>query len=476
MTAGAQKSTGRGAGRVAASEVATRWRDDALAIWRAGVAAVDSERLVKGCLRATDQALEIRGQRFPLSPAGRILVVGAGKAGAGMAAGLEAALAGTPCFNRLSGWVNVPSDCVRPLRKIHLHPARPAGLNEPTVAGVAGAEEILRRVHQLSTEDLCLVLLSGGASALLPAPAPGVSLADKLAVTRLLMAGGATINELNCVRKHLSAIKGGNLARAAGEARVVSLIISDVIGDPLDVIGSGPTVADRSTVADALGVLERIASRRSDVPDGVWSFLEAKRNEPPDPPLPIRVCNFVIGNNETALSAAASKASELGYVVRSLGSGNRGEAPDVGRELAARVVAIRDADAAASGPYCLLAGGETTVRLAATSEPRRGGRNQELVLGVVDSLWADGLPRVAVLSGGTDGEDGPTDAAGAVADAELIQTARQLGLSPGPFLAINNAYEFFDRTGGLIKTGPTHTNVMDVWVALIARPSGFPPP
>jgi glycerate 2-kinase len=455
---------------VSASGGETRLREHALAIWRAGVEAVDSERLVAGYIRAAGQSLEICGRRFPLTSAGQIVAVGAGKAGAGMAAGLERAVAGTPFAERLSGWINVPADCVRPLRSIHLHPARPAGLNEPTAAGVEGADEILRRVQQLSSDDLCLVLLSGGASALLPAPAPGVSFADKLAVTQLLMARGATINDLNCVRKHVSAIKGGNLARAAGDARVVSLIISDVIGDPLDVIGSGPTVADRSTVADALGILERIASRPSDVPDGIWSFLEARRNTPPDLPLPDTVCNFVIGNNATALAAAGRKAGALGYVVQSLGSANRGEARDVGRELAARVVAIRDSQVATSSSVCVLGGGETTVRLAATSQRRSGGRNQELVLGAVDSLWEDGLPRVAVLSGGTDGEDGPTDAAGAVADAELIQIARGLGVLPEPFLAINNAYEFFERTGGLIKTGPTHTNVMDVWVALIAAP------
>jgi glycerate-2-kinase len=450
----------------------TRLRDDALAIWRAGVEAVDSERLVRACVRPAEHAVEICDQRFELEPGARIVAVGAGKAGAGMAAGLEAALAGSPLAERTSGWVNVPADCVRPLQQIHLHAARAPGVNEPSAPGVAGANEILRRVRQLSADDLCIVLLSGGASALLPAPVPGISLADKLAVTRLLMAGGATINELNCVRKHLSAIKGGNLARAAGNARVVALIISDVIGDPLDVIGSGPTVADRSTVADALAVLKRVASRRSDVPESVWTLLEAKRRAPPDPPLPATVWNFVIGNNETALSAAAEQAAKLGYASHSLGSGNQGEARDVGRQLAQLVRALRDSNAAATGPICVLGGGETTVRLAPTDQPRRGGRNQELILGAVDALWDDGMKLMAVLSGGTDGEDGPTDAAGAVADADLIRAARELGLTPESFLAINNSYEFFERTGGLVKTGPTHTNVMDVWVALIAPPEG----
>jgi glycerate 2-kinase len=448
----------------------SRLRDDARTIWRAGVEAVDSERLVGARVRAASETLEVRGQPFELEPGARIIAVGAGKAGAGMAAGLEAALAGSPLADRMSGWVNVPADCVRPLQRIHLHAARAPGVNEPSAAGVAGANEILRRVRQLSADDLCIVLLSGGASALLPAPVPGISLADKLAVTRLLMAGGATINELNCVRKHLSAIKGGNLARAAGNARVVALIISDVIGDPLDVIGSGPTVADRSTAADALAVLKRVASRRSDVPESVWALLEGKRCAPRDPPLPATVWNFVIGNNDTALSAATAKAAEFGYATRSLGSGNQGEARDVGRDLAQLIRPLRDSGAAMSGPLCVLGGGETTVRLAPTNQPRRGGRNQELVLGALDELWDDGMRQVAVLSGGTDGEDGPTDAAGAVADADLIRTARELGLSPEPFLAINNSYEFFERTEGLVKTGPTHTNVMDVWVALIGRP------
>jgi glycerate 2-kinase len=450
------------------SERGNRLREDAVAIWQTAVAAVDSQRLVREQIRYADGCLYVAGHAFPLSSAGRVVAVGAGKAGAGMALGLEEALAGTPASDRLTGWVNVPADCVRTLPHIRLHAARPASLNEPTEEGVAGSRAILQLVRPLSDRDLCIVLLSGGGSALLPAPIRGITLADKQSVTRFLMSAGATINELNCVRKHLSEIKGGNLARAARATRLISLIISDVIGDPLDVIASGPTVADRTTAADALAVLSNFAPDRSRIPQSVWSVLECKRSDPADAPLPDSVLNVVIGNNQRALAAAAEQARRLGYAIQSLGSTQHGIAREVGRELAER--ARKNRDAASPTPAsktCLLSGGETIVPLAATDQPRKGGRNQELVLGAVAALWQDGMHSVAILSGGTDGEDGPTDAAGAVADADLIHEAKRQGLAPEPFLAINNSYAFFERTGGLLKTGPTHTNVMDVQVILV---------
>jgi glycerate-2-kinase len=436
------------------------------------VAAVDSRRLVREAIAATPAGIEICGALATADPTCRVVAVGAGKAGAGMAAGVEDALRGTPWFDRLEGWINVPADCVRPSARLHLHAARPAGVNEPTAEGVAGSARILELVSGLSPGDLCLVLLSGGGSALLPSPVPPISLADKQEVTRALMAAGATIAELNCVRKQLSRIKGGRLALAAGAASLVSLIVSDVIGDPLDVIASGPTVADASTPADALAVLRRYGDGRR-WPDSVLDYLARRAGALPEVPKSLAtVRNHVIGSNAVALRAAADAARALGYEVVSLGSENGGEAATVGRSLATRCRDLRSAHPVGA-PVCVLSGGEPVVHLAHTARPRKGGRNQELALAALEALWDDGMAGITILSGGTDGEDGPTDAAGAIADAEVIGRARQAGLVPGPFLAINDSYTFFERAGGLLRTGPTHTNVMDLRVAIVVpRPWG----
>ena len=445
-------------------------------IWQAGVDAVDSERLVRDVVSVSQRFLTIGDEQFDLQQLSRIVVVGAGKAGAGMAAALEDVLAPeviqqaeSECS--VTGWINVPADCVRPLSRIHLHAARPAGVNEPTEEGVLGSKKILELVSTLTDADLCLVLLSGGGSALLPAPVDGVSLQDKQTITRLLMHGGATINELNCVRKQLSQIKGGGLARAMPDGRMISLIISDVIGDPLDVIASGPTVDDSSTPAEALEILARIIPDESQIPAVILEFLRQQAALPAghDEISSDRVSNVVIGNNDVAVHAAADKAAELGYQVDNQGSGLAGVADGFGRELAETCLSIRDSDNEESEPVCVISGGEPVVHLAETRLPRKGGRNQELVLAACQRLWDDGAERLAILSGGTDGEDGPTDAAGAVLDTSVIEDAKRLGLTPDEFLAINNSYEFFDRAGGLLKTGPTHTNVMDLRVAVIGR-------
>ncbi len=453
----------------------------ALDIWKSAVDAVSSSQLVKNVLQRQGDELTVCGNRFRLSDLQRIVVVGTGKAGAGMASAVEEVLGADVVDAKVIGWVNVPADCARELRRIRLHAARPAGVNEPTVEGVGGSLKILQLVERLRDDDLCLVLLSGGGSALLPAPCFGVSLDDKQEVTRLLSRGGATINELNTVRKQLSLIKGGGLARALKAGRMIGLIISDVIGDPLDIISSGPTVDDDSTPAMAFDILKRIVGLNN-TPKAVLELLnekialEASSAGNTRPRIdPDRVQNYVIGNNAVAVAAAEQQARSLGYDVRVIGVGIGGIASEIGRDLARQCLAARAEVVASGKPLCLISGGEPTVRLSETKLPRKGGRNQELVLAAcVEILNAGSISqssaggKITILSGGTDGEDGPTDAAGAWLDADVLQSIQDQHLVPEDYLAINNAYEFFSRAGGLLKSGPTHTNVMDVRVALIS--------
>jgi len=438
----------------------TLMRQHACAIWQAAVAAVDPFVLVRDLLTNPPPALA-----EALAGSGRILVVGGGKAGAAMAAGIEAALANQ--FERLSGVVNVPAESVRPLRAIHLHAARPAGSNHPTIEGVAGVRAMLDLVAQAGPHDVGLCLLSGGGSALLPAPVAGITLQDKQQITRLLHACGATINEMNCVRKHLSEIKGGRLAQAFGDRPLFSLSISDVIGDPLDVIASGPAAPDPTTFADALSILDRY-NLRPNTPPAVLAHLERGRAgaiaETPKS-LPPSVHNLVLGNNSRALEAAQRQAEALGYTVLHLGSYIEGETRQAAVVLAGIARSIRADGRPLRPPVCILSGGETTVTLGPSSG--RGGRNQEFVLATVVYLGAAGLRNMVALSGGTDGEDGPTDAAGALADESTLTRAAAAGLDPVAYLERHDAYSFFEATGDLLKTGLTQTNVMDVRVTLI---------
>jgi len=446
---------------------AAQLRRDALRIWEAGLEAVRSERLVHDALQVEDGKLCVAGERLALASIDRILVVGAGKAGAGMTVAAEEALGvDLLAAKRVQGWVNVPADCLRPTQCIHLHPARPAGVNEPTPEAAAGAAEILRLVGELGPRDLCLCLISGGGSALMPAPVEGITLADKLAVTRHLSGAGANIEQLNTVRKQLSRIKGGGLARACRAGRLVSLVISDVLGDPLDVIASGPTVADSSTPQAALAVLEQFAAREAGISERVFDYLRAQQAAP-TAPWTCQVVNRVIGNNATAVEAAGREAERLGYRP-STSSATRSEGPvePIGRQLADAAAALRDG----GGPNCLISGGEPVVTLVEASRRGLGGRNQQLVLAAALRLWDDGAQGIALVSGGTDGEDGPTNAAGAVLDASLLAQAHHQQLAPADYLARNDAYHFFQPLGGLILTGPTHTNVCDLRVAVIDRP------
>jgi hydroxypyruvate reductase/glycerate 2-kinase len=437
-----------------------RLREHARLIWQAAVDAAQPEPLVAAALR--DPALPLADA---LQPAPRIVVVGAGKAGAAMAAGVEAALGGR--VDRVEGLVNVPAGTERPLQRIRLHAARPAGVNEPRPEGVAGAEIILELLASAGPDDVALCLLSGGGSALLPAPVEGVTLADKQQVTRLLHACGATINEMNAVRKHLSRVKGGRLAQAFRGKQLFSLIVSDVVGDPLDVIASGPTASDPTTFADVMTILDRFDLRER-VPPAVRAYLErGAQGEELETlkALPGHVQNLVLGNNAHSLQAGRLQAEQLGYPVLNLGSYLEGETREAARVLAGIVRSVRADGQPLPPPLCVLSGGETTVTL--TPDHGKGGRNQEFVLALAVYLGDAGLAGVVALSGGTDGEDGPTDAAGAIADISTLSHARERGLSPHDFLLRHDAYAFFDATGDLLRTGLTGTNVMDVRLVLV---------
>ena len=331
-----------------------------------------------------------------------------------------------------------------------------AGHPVPDESGLAAANEVESLVRQLNARDLLLVAISGGASALLSAPVEGISLAAKQKTTDLLLRAGADIFELNAVRKHLSRLKGGRLAALAYPATVVSLLLSDVIGDPLDVIGSGPTAPDPSTFADALTVLDKYGLRAL-VPATVRRHLEAALHETPKPrdPLFTSVCNVVVGSNRLALAAAAAKAKALGYRPLILSSLIQGETKEVARVHAA---ILREAKPGS----CILSGGETTVTVKGHG---KGGRNQEFALAL--ALDIAGVPNVAALCAGTDGTDGPTDAAGAIVTGQTI-TDRGAAIR---HLANNDSYPLLQDLGALLKTGPTGTNVMDITIMLSAQKS-----
>ncbi len=426
---------------------------------------------MRAAVQLDDDCLVIDGAPLDLRKVHRIAVVGAGKAGAGMAAELEAILGDRLMAEKqLAGSVNVPDDCVRQLSRIHLHGARPAGRNEPTETGVRGTEEILKIVSALESHDLCLCLLSGGASALMPAPVESITLDDKVAVTRHLSSAGANITELNTVRKQLSRVKGGGLAHHCGAGQFVSLIISDVLGDPLDVIASGPTVLDSSTPVEALAILERFRAREAGIADRVFDYLDRKRHEAPQGSAPAcRVQNVIIGNNAMAVDGAGLAAEQLGYSHAMIAATQlEGAVEEIGRHLAQVAIQMRDQ----AGPNCLISGGEGTVTLAPPESRGLGGRNQQLVLAaLIDLIRRGEFHGITILSGGTDGEDGPTDAAGAWLDPELIATIRSSRLDPRDHLLRNDAYHFFAPLCALLKTGPTHTNVCDLRVIIVEQQS-----
>jgi len=470
-----------------ASWLTSTQREDVQAVQEAALAAVDPGQAIRRHLRRQGDVLIVSGRRYNLAHFERVWIAGGGKAVAPMIAALAEILG-----DRLDGGVAVtkyghsspgagdPSRAAPDPSVIIYEAGHPI----PDEAGVAGTRRLADLAAEAGPDDLVICPISGGGSALLVLPAPGIGLADMQLLTNQLLRCGATINELNTVRKHLSQIKGGGLARFAAPATVVSLILSDVVGDPLDVIASGPTSPDPTTYADAWAVLDRYGLIDT-APEPILSRLKAgllaspegtgvgllaspqhsaavldgtvPETPKPDDPIFERVQNVIVGSNRLAAEAALAKAQELGYNALLLTTFVEGEAREVARFGAALAKEIRRYGRPVAPPACVVWGGETTVTVRGDG---LGGRNQELALAA--ALALDGWSDVVLVALATDGTDGPTDAAGALVTGETVARARRLGLAPGKYLARNDSYRFFQRLGDLIITGPTQTNVNDL--------------
>jgi hydroxypyruvate reductase len=425
-------------------------RESARSIFDAALAAGDVRPLVFRAL--ADIAPPERGG---------VLVVGAGKASGEDRRGRRDV--GDRAVDVVAAW----DGHLRP-------PGGPAG--RPGIPahqrGAEAARDIRVLAEAAGADDLLLVLVSGGGSALTPAPPPPITLADKQEVTRLLLAAGATINQLNTVRKHCSLLKGGQLARAAAPARVEALLLSDVVGDPLDVIASGPTTADASTYEDALGVLDRFGLRGTAPRSVVLRLEQGARGEIPETPKagdPVfaRVRNTVIGNNALVVDAVAAKARALGFAPHSLTRALEGEAREVARRFVVMARSIGAGKGPAAPPACVIAGGETTVTVRGQG---KGGRCQEFALAA--ALELEGTKGAVILAAGTDGTDGPSDAAGAIVDGASATRARAEGVDPAARLADNDSYPVLKASGDLVVTGPTNTNLLDLYLLLVEPPTG----
>jgi len=431
-------------------------RQKIVTVLERALAAVDPYAAVLHVLQRNGNQLTVGDRSYDLAQFRRIFVIGAGKAGAPMTQAVEQVLG-----DRISeGLVVVKTDHGGPTHQVVIaeasHPM-------PDGAGVVAGQQILKLAGEAGPEDLVIALLSGGGSALLVAPAAGLTLADKQGMTNALLACGATINEINCLRKHCSAVKGGQLARAVAPATLVTLVLSDVTGSPLDVIASGPTVPDASTWADAWAVVEKYALQEK-LPDAMINRLQAglagaladtpKAN---DPAL-AKTQTIIVADNLVAAEAAIIQAQALGYHTLLLTTYVEGEAAQVAQVAVALAKEIRATGHPIAPPACLVLGGETTVTLGAT--PGRGGRNQELALAA--ALALQNTPGVTLVSLATDGSDGPTDSAGGIADSATVARGAAAGLSAADHLRRHDAYPFLQVTNDLLQTGPTQTNVNDL--------------
>lgn len=434
-------------------------RQHAEQIFQAGLRAVDPGAAIKRCCRLDGDRLLIKDKSYNLSLFDTVLVLGAGKAGASMAKAVEELLG-----DRLSGGVvAVKYGHLEDLQKITLYEAaHPL----PDENGLKAAQAILELAERAGEKTLVIFLVSGGGSALMPLPVDGISLADKQETTRILLSCGATIHEINTLRKHLSAIKGGQLARAVFPATMVSLVLSDVVGDDLDTIASGPCVPDPRTFADCLGIIDKYAIADK-LPENILNHLRAgAAGEIPETPklgdaVFKRIFNVIVGSNFDALSRAREAAIALGYNPLILSSTIEGETSEIAGMHMAIAHEILKTGHPVKPPACILSGGETTVTVRGKG---MGGRNQEFALAAALQMGDAG--KIVLLSAGTDGTDGPTDAAGAFADTTTLQRAARFELDLQKYLADNDSYHCFEQLGDLYKTGPTNTNVMDLRVIL----------
>jgi glycerate 2-kinase len=435
-------------------------REQALAILSAALEAVDPVHAIKRQMSLSGETLRIGQRVYDLGRYQNIYVIGGGKAGGSMAEAVEEILG-----QRVTdGLVNVKYGYGAETKIIRLNEAaHPI----PDAAGMTGTKQMVELARQATEEDLVICLISGGGSALMTLPVEGITLADMKSLTDALLRCGATINEINAVRKHLSQIKGGNLARLAYPAEIVSLILSDVVGSPLDVIASGPTVPDTTTFVDAYGVIEKyslleelprpIVERLRQGKEGLIAETPKEGDE-----IFTRTYNLIIASNEIAAEAAIAKAEELGFHSLLLSTFVEGEAREVAKVFVAIAKEIINSGRPLPRPACVVAGGETTVTIRGHG---LGGRNQEMALSA--ALEITGLEDVMIIPLATDGTDGPTDAAGAIADGSTLRRAQEAGLSAIRYLANNDSYHFFQKLGDLLITGPTNTNVNDLTLTFV---------
>ncbi len=430
-------------------------REKVLPILSAALEAVDPINAVKRHMSLTDDELRIGQRIYSLSKYRNIYVIGGGKAGASMAKAAEEILG----EHLTAGLINTKYGYLMETEILRINEA---GHPIPDVAGMTGARQMAELAVRASDDDLVICLISGGGSALMTLPVEGITLADMEALTSALLRCGATINEINAIRKHISQIKGGNLSRLAYPAEVVSLVLSDVVGNPLDVIASGPTVSDSSTFVQAYGIVERYGLLDELPPSIVQHLRRGKEGtilETPkkDDPVFAKTYNLIIASNEVATQAAMAKAEDLGFNTMLLSTFVEGEAREVAHVFSAIAKEILHSGKPVSRPACVVAGGETTVTIQGEG---KGGRNQELALAA--AIQIEGLDEAMIVALATDGTDGPTDAAGAIIDGSTVQRGGEKSLSASEYLANNDSYRFFEALGDLIITGPTNTNVNDL--------------